>query len=79
MAFGTSRPAEISELTTMRCLRLANAFLPFNQELKKDVVTQIRLDRNAPGWEEICGRQFDVLPECVKHDVIGRYTYTRDF
>ena len=78
-----TRPVTISESTTkahhMQCLRLANAFLPFNQQLIKDVVSQIRLDRNTAGWEEKWGKQFDILPECVKHDVIGRFTYTRDF
>ena len=92
-AFGSPAPAPtglfgarsvtFSETTTkanhMRCLRLANAFLPLNQELIKDVVSQIRLDRNTAGWEEKWGKQFDILPECVKHDVIGRFTYTRDF
>ena len=76
--FGT-RPVTLSQSTTkahhMRCLRLASAFLPLNQELIKDVVAQIRLDRNSAGGEEKWGKQFDILPEYVKHDVIGRFTY----
>ena len=82
VTFGTPSVTS-SESTTkanhMRCLRLANAFLPLNQQLIKDVVSQIRLDRNTAGWEEKWGKQFDILPECVKHDVIGRFTYTCDF